>query len=259
MNTLRMFLTAKAVTWILFVCIMSVTNVHANAIPVWTYHAFPPFIINEQTETGLSYDLAALLTAKSEGKHQFKVEVLPRNRLDENLSSDDQGIVFWVNKAWFGDMDETKYLWSSALLSDSNSVISRSSNPVSYESADSLVGMSLVGVRGHHYKDMDELVKQNKVIRLNVSSEEAAIRFIASGRADVTIQSHSSAKYFANSLDLENKLHFSENPQSRYNRHILVQPQLQEVYKYIENFVTNLPANTKWNKLLEKYELSLEN
>ncbi len=80
--------------------------VFADTIKVWTYHEFPPFIVNEQAQTGLSYDLVELLTERSGGEHEFRLQVAPRERLNNRLKVKEPGIVLWVNPNWFDDTEQ---------------------------------------------------------------------------------------------------------------------------------------------------------
>lgn len=239
-------------------CILTVSAAFAEVVPVWIYHATPPFVVDEQKKTGLSYDLANLLTERSEGRFEFHVEVLPRVRLDKRLSSDVPGIVFWANNVWFGDKDKNQYLWSSAIMQDENAVISPASKPLEYESAGSLIGKDFVGVSGHHYQHVDALVKQGKINRMDVISQEAALLSIASGHTDVSILANCTAIYYSKNLGLGEKIHFSSNPHSYHQRHILVQPQLQAVFGFIEKFAIESADNAQWQALLENYKVTLE-
>ena len=239
-------------------CTFSVSALCAEVVSVWTYHVDPPFVVDEQKKTGLSFDLAKLLTEHSEGKYQFHVEILPRVRVDERLSSGTPGILIWVNNAWFGDDDRNRYLWSSAIFRDKNAVISPVSNPIEYENALSLIGKDLVGVNGHHYQDVDALVDKGEISRLDVTTNKAAMLSIASGHTDVSILANSTAAYYSKKLALEDEIHYSSNPHSRYQRYILVQPQLQPVFDFIEEFASEAADSAKWRALLDSYKLNLE-
>lgn len=246
------------VTLVSLLCTLAVPATYGEVVPVWIYHATPPFVVDEQNKTGISYDLAKLLTERSEGEFDFHIEVLPRIRVDERLSSGDSGIVFWANNVWFGDEHKSQYLWSSAIMQDKNAVISPVSNPLEYDSADSLIGKDFVGVRGHHYLHVDALVKQGEINRMDVTSQQAALLSIASGHTEVSILANCTAIYYSEKLGLGDKIHFSSIPHSYYKRHILVQPQLQGVFEFIEKFAIESTDNAKWQALLESYQITLE-
>ncbi|MEO0915042.1 MAG: hypothetical protein AAFY59_18995 [Pseudomonadota bacterium] len=228
----------------------------AEEVTVWVYHNFPPFIVNEGTQEGLSFDLARLLTRGSEGRLTFQVQVLPRKRLNQRLAAGRPGIVLWANSAWFGDRPETRYRWTRRLISDSNVVISPATAPVDYAGPHSLSGMTITGIRGHRYPGIDMLVEAGYITRINFNTEGQLVRFIGSGRGGAAIIARSAAQYFTRTFGLEDDIHFASQPHSSYERRILVQPQLGNVHTYIERILSDADANRRWRQLVEGYGLS---
>lgn len=227
----------------------------AEYVPVWAYNPSPPFVLDQELETGLSYDLAKLLSERSKGQYSFEIEVLPRPRLDLNLSNNEPGVVFWVNNNWFGDPDKIKFLWSDTLIEGSASVLSPTANPVEFDGAESLIGMDLVGVRGHVYGPVDPLVEAGEISRKDVNSEESLIHFIASERAEVAIVAFSAAGYYIKDLGVEDKVHYSAKPHSEFNRYALVTSPLKHVLEYMDPVVNGFENDAEWQGLLEKYGL----
>lgn len=240
---------------LLFMNMILIPIARAESVPVWTYHTAPPYVVDQESESGLTYDFADLLTARSNGKYEFEVEVLPRPRVDAHLSNKDQGVVFWVNNKWFKDPEKSKYLWSSAIISGSASVISPKSNPVEYERPESLLGKELAIVRGRRYVGVDELVEQGLISRKQVNSEESLVRFISGDRAEVSILAQSSASYYVNKLGLEEKVHFSTKPHSQFDRYVLVAPTMEHVLDFIESTAKGLDRDVQWEEILKKYGL----
>lgn len=66
---------------------------HAENVPMWVYHNFPPFVVNERAQSGLSYDLAARLSDLSGGRYQFTVVVMPRERSNHRIASGEPVVV----------------------------------------------------------------------------------------------------------------------------------------------------------------------
>ena len=52
-------------------------------------------------------------------------------------------VVPWVNPSWFGDVQQTRYLWTDGYKQDSNIVLSPIDNPVEYQGPESLTGKSI--------------------------------------------------------------------------------------------------------------------
>ncbi|APX11796.1 transporter substrate-binding domain-containing protein [Tateyamaria omphalii] len=233
------------------------SRVWADDVSVWIYHNYPPFIIDIAEERGLSYDLARLLTDASDGAFQFNVMVLPRQRLNQRLGAGQPGLVMWVNPAWFGDTERTAFRWTDSILSDRNVVISPMEAPFEYHGPRSLTGMTLVGVRGHRYQDVDGLVGDGLVERVDLRSERNLVQFIASNRGRVAIVADSAVQYFVQDLALGDAVHVAEQPHSQYQRYILVQPQLSAAHDFLEEAVPVIMASPAWADVVERYGLTV--
>ncbi|CAN0323438.1 unnamed protein product, partial [Chrysoparadoxa australica] len=61
----RLGLLALLVLW---TTIWSTGRASAHDITMWVYHNFPPFVVDEDSRTGMSFDLAQMLTDRSEGR-----------------------------------------------------------------------------------------------------------------------------------------------------------------------------------------------
>ncbi|WP_299691587.1 transporter substrate-binding domain-containing protein [uncultured Tateyamaria sp.] len=243
----------------LALCASLVTHGKAAAedVPMWVYHNFPPYVVNEDLREGISFELADMLTAMSDGKYQFNVVVMPRKRLNNRIADGAPGMVLWANPAWFGDSDRTRFLWSAPVLNDQNDVISPTEVSFQYDGPGSLDGRMLVGVTGHRYPGVDGMIETGSVERIDVNAEDALVRFIASGRGEVAIVAQSAARYFVQKHELGEAVHFSGTPHSSYQRHILFQPELAPVHAYVQDALTRLQQSPDWAAAVDRYALDL--
>ena len=258
MPALTQLLRRALVCLMLTAAVLNPAIAGAQDIRVWVYHNFPPFIVDEDRRTGLSYDLAALLTERSDGRYRFIVSVLPRQRLNLKIADDVPGIVLWANPAWFGDAEQTRFGWTAPVLNDRNDVISAAQVQLEYDGPQSLAGQTLVGVEGHRYPGVDSLVDDGVVTRVDVTSEEAVLHFIASARGDVAIIASSAARYYVRAMALDGAVHFSEPVHSQYQRSILVQPQLEPVRDYIDQALAQIRVTEQWRGIADAYGLPPE-
>ena len=68
--------------WIVIaVLAISVQAFSKEVVEMVSPYDTPPFVLDQKKEKGLVFELAALLTARSLGKYEFKVTILPRARL----------------------------------------------------------------------------------------------------------------------------------------------------------------------------------
>ncbi|WP_415403841.1 hypothetical protein [Tateyamaria sp. SN3-11] len=246
----------------LTLCVLATVSGQSRAlaedVSVWVYHNFPPYIVDASEQRGLSYDLARMLTEMSDGQYDFRVVMLPRQRLNQRLSSGEPGIVLWANPAWFADMDRTRFRWTTPILGDTNVVISPKADAFEYDGPQSLSGMTMVGVRGHRYQGVEGLIEDGSVERIDVRAERNLVQFIASGRGRVAIVAESAARYFVQELELEDRVHFSDMFHARYQRHVMVQPQLEAVHAFVSGAVSDLKRAQDWVDVVETYGLDAD-
>jgi polar amino acid transport system substrate-binding protein len=223
----------------------------AADIPLLTNYAFAPFSAEEKAS--LTYELAQYMTRKSGGAYTFTAQLLPRKRLDEEVASGKPVVVAWVNPAWFGDVPETKYKWSAALVQDANAVISPKAKPVEFSNPDALAGLKLGGVAGHTYVGIDPLVASGKISREDAPGEVVNLKKVAAGRVDFMLMSEAGARFLAKTESLADQIHFSANPQSRYDRKVFVAGPDAKLADFVTQTLNGLANDPEWKQITAKY------
>lgn len=226
----------------------------AEDIPFLTYHDAPPFIIDSETEKGLTYDLARWLSKNSGGKYRFVVGIVPRKRLDAMLGQPRPIVVPWAASEWFEDVWIHNQYWSTPVLEDRNVLVSRSGNFFEYTGPDSLSGKVVSGLRGGTWVGLDELVEAGKIRRIDAPNYFLAIKLVLTGRADVALVPEPVAKYFLVKEKIKGALHFSEKPHSSYMRRILVSERI-DVFQYLETQVPKMLNDADWRMAIAKIGL----
>ncbi len=224
----------------------------AAEVPVLTYHEFAPFA--SESKSGLSYELAKYLTEKSGGEYTFVVGVMPRKRLDGEVAAGKSVVVPWVNPAWFGDKEQTKYKWSAAVMKDANAVLSPTAKPVEFAGPDSLAGLKLGGVAGHKYPGVDPLVEAGKIAREDANSELINLKKVAAGRIDVTIMAESGARFIAKQEGLAAQVHFSTSPHSQYERHVFVAGSDAKLAAFVTGTINAMAGDPAWQSVVKSYQ-----
>ena len=164
--------------FILCLCCWATVLDAKQVIQVWSYHNFPPFVVDLEERQGLTFDLARAMEELSDGRYRFEVAILPRPEINQRLAKGTLGIVLWVNPVWFADRERIKFLWTRAIMTDGSGVISPRRKPVRYNGPASIIGLHLIGVKGHRYAGADELVAQGVVRRTDLASELEVFRHI---------------------------------------------------------------------------------
>ncbi|MCX4029551.1 transporter substrate-binding domain-containing protein [Endozoicomonas sp. SM1973] len=232
-------------------------DVHANSpVIIWTYYSSPPFSIDNSKRIGLTYDFVDLLNKLAPEHLHFLTHFIPRKRLDVLLKNSNDGIVIWVNPAWFNDKQQQKYLWTSPLMQDTNEVISLLKRGVLYKGKESLRGLQLGGVLGHVYDGLEESIQQGAIKRFDVASFHQSLIVLIAGRVDFTIVPNNAVRYLAVDMGVSHLICHSPKPHSRYSRHMLVQSGQAAAYQFLENIIKTLPSNKQWQAILDKYHLT---
>jgi len=242
---------------ILFLSLSITSNLIAETIETWTYHRFPPFIINEETKEGLTYDLIDRLNKKAKGEYKFALIYTPRNRLNGYIKNGRKGILVWAVSLTFGGIENGKYDWTSHIIHDKQDFISLKSKPVNYTGkASSLFPYKLGGVMGHTYFGIQEETDQGKIKRVDVRREEQNITKLIKKRVDFISMSNTGARYYVKKFGIQDKVHFSKLSLNTYDRNILMQNGMSPLlYRFLNRFVQSLPADKEWQKKLDKYGL----
>lgn len=217
----------------------------AEKVQFVVYNSYAPLIIDETARKGLAYSVAEVLTARSQGKYQFTVEILPRKRLDDQLATSAIVAVPFVAPQFFGDKDMTKYGWTSPMFSDRQEVVTNPSHPIEYSGPDSLTGKTIGGINGHRYLPLEDAVKAGKIIRQDVASDEQNLAKLAAARIDAISISALSFNYLKDADPRFSALTASKMPLYPIERRVLVQGS-RELRDYIEAQFHDIPTAADW-------------
>lgn len=226
----------------------------APVVIAYAYHLKPPFITDVQKEQGLYFAFSAYVNAKL-GREALKTEYLPRKRLEQVLHQPDfNGIVLGVNPVWFHDIDETHFLWTSALMMDRDELVSSAERPLQYNGPNSLQGRLIGGVQGHYYYGIDEAVQAGQLRREDTDSELQNLTKLRVQRIDATIISRSTFDYLTRHYGGREFYALSARPHDVYARRILVPFQRRDVYDWLEPIMRQLPSDPTWQQLMKAYQ-----
>ncbi len=239
---------------VLFFTLLSLFG-ESEYIPLLSYHTHVPFYI--EAGEGLSYDLARYLTAASHGKYRFTLMPMSRSRVDKMLEENETGVVPWVNPVWFNDTEELRFLWTrETLFSDQNAVISSRTRMLEYTGPQAVKGLVFGGVRGHRYQDIDQMVEEGSVTRMDAENHIDNFRKLEKGRIDFTITPYCGAEYLIRTHQMEEALYISRYPHSTYTRRCLISGGNQDLEEFMETALSEMKTDPSWLKILEKYNIS---
>ncbi|WP_419901254.1 hypothetical protein [Kiloniella sp.] len=248
---LRHLIAVALLIGMIFSC--TTNQSRAAEYQVYTYHNVPPFVT--AVNTGLSYDLLRYLNQHGEGRYTFKLNIVPRKRLDALLKTNSDIIVPWASPDWFGKDARTKYAWTAPLMSDGNVYISQKQSPIDVKGTNDLQDLVLGGILGHHYSNLDDEVALGRISRMNARNERSLVRIVAGGRVDVGIIAESAARYLVWEEKLEGQIYFSADNHSVYVRRIMLSGYLPRVHTFLDKLITQMSVDPEWLSIMSSYQL----
>lgn len=232
-------------------CLLSI-SAHGETLRLYDYHQHPPFMTGERT--GLSRELVKYLNEKLGGEPRLELWLVNRARLALEMSDPDfDGLVAWVNPAWVADPQQEHFLWTLAVMRDTNELISNIANPITYRGPDSLRGLVFGGVEGYRYQGIDEAVKRGELVRHDAKKVKTNLDLLVRGRIDVTLVPGSALTFFTHDPAFEGKLFVSPFAQASYSRHILLPQSRSDLHSRLNDIVEQMGRDPTWHAILESY------
>lgn len=233
---------------------MSIKGYAREEVNLYIYHNKPPFIVDHQKEQGLYFDLATYLTQRS-STYEFSATYMPRKRIDHMINNNTlDGVVMGVSPVWFGDKDETKYLWLPAFYADKDEFISLKPSPFEYQNKDSLINKSIATVAGYYYFNINEAVEQGHLSRINTVGELQVLELIKMSRADMGLVSRSTFNYYKKHKKIDDIFHVSAIPHDSFERRAFTTKDNVKVHAELSRLLTSIQSDSNWQKLLSEYE-----
>ncbi|EAT11351.1 transporter substrate-binding domain-containing protein [Bermanella marisrubri] len=222
-------------------------------IPIFEYHTFPPMIVSESRESGLTFGFARLLNRSSK-QFNFQVELQSLPATLSRLKNGEPAVVLFVSPIWFDDIQREKYLWTEPVYQLRDEVVSRKEVAFEYQGPESLLGLTVAGIEGYTYSDLEPLVQQGRAKRINFANDKEVLKALMRNKEiDIAIVNSGPLSFYRNTMTLNERLHISELPQGEYPVRILVSKALPSVFSYIQNTVENLPNNKMWQDMRALY------
>ncbi|MEC4089353.1 ABC transporter substrate-binding protein [Pseudoalteromonas rubra] len=227
----------------------------AERLNIYVYHNKPPYIMNQAEQRGLYFDFVALLNV-SQSHTRYKLVYLPRRRIERDLNEQTlDGAVLGVHPVWFKDPDKSRYLWSTALMYDTDEFVSCAENPFEYDGAASMADKKFGGILGYHYFRTVKPVKAGALERVDANSEEGLLELALRERVDFAIVSRSTLNYFIKKNRWQEHFHLSKQPHETYYRAMLLPKQLQPQYDRLSAILSDEEFRSKLTQLLSRYQI----
>ncbi len=225
----------------------------AEVVNVYTSANFAPLATADGQ--GLYADLVDYLNRQQLGGLSFRLQYLPRKRLQMRLESGKlDGIVIGMMPAWFQDEAQGKYLWTVPFAIDRFVLASRREQPVDPGVGGALAGKSIGLTLGYVYPGIDEWIRREGLLRADALSEEINLEKLRLGRIDCVAVAESVARYYLKRHQAENRFLLFNLPGRQTERRFLVPHDQAGVYERLAPAIRKLKDDPAWQRILGKYE-----
>lgn len=246
--------------WHGFVCFIFIglllppTLTAKEIVKVYTYHLKLPLVIDEAAHTGVYFDALRYFN-QHQSEYQYELHYLPRRRLDALVNDGKlDGLVIGVSPLWFGDMSESKYVWTKSFVHDIDEVISLRENAFEFTNPESLIGKKVGLVFGYYYHGVSELSQAGKLKRDDASSEDHHFRKLLAQRIDVAIISRSNYEYVMKTKpEWAARFHVSKIPHDQYERRILLPLNLSKLQTDLNKLIDQMQHDPAWRQQMQIY------
>lgn len=223
-------------------------------ISLYSHYTTAPFAV-EGVPPQLSYTvrLAAWLTAQSAGRYLFEARQMPRLRLNRIVAQADwQGVVAWANPLWFADPERQRFLWSSALMSDRNVLVSRQVDHVLFPVQEPAQPLRLGGISGHFYADLDPFIQRGLLLREDAQNDLSNVLKLQHGRVDIVVVQASSLAYLHTQMaDFDQWASISPTLQPSYQRYLFTSTANPQLMAFLQQALLQLAQAPEWAALRE--------
>lgn len=224
-----------------------------SAFSFYAYHDKPPYFDVGNPEAPAIYSRFIRYLNQHQEKYHISLHFSPRKRLESQLETGHlNGAVIGVHPIWFRDKEKQKYLWSTPFMDDSDVIIVRSDQSFIYRKPEDLIGKRLALPRGLYFYGVSELIAMNKVAVFETGSDLQNLQMIKLQRADATITSLPTYRYFQKKLFNGDDFKVMDIPHDRFTRHILFPKSYRNVFDDLAPSIESSISDPLWREELSQ-------
>lgn len=221
----------------------------AKNVVMYFYQQTPPFETTDKQ--GYFYDLVRYIDNK-DLDNNYRLEFMPRELMNRLIDKGRfHGAVIGGNPAWFNDNDKDKYFWTISVIEDANDIISDPEFSFEYSGPESLMGLTIGGIRGHYYVGLDPLIEQGLVYRDDVNRVTQNLKKATSGRVDLSIINRSFLQYYL--LSHQQNFYISKQPHATHAKQLLFTKDYETYYLLVDDILKKAKRSGDLERLISPY------
>jgi polar amino acid transport system substrate-binding protein len=215
--------------------------------------AWAPYANVSLLHDGLSTDL--IRTALGRAGYDTEYEQVPWARAIHGLSEDRYDIVI---NAWYSEDRTHIGVFSAPYLVNRLRFLKRKDSPIDFQNLAQLHRHSVAVVRGYAYSP--EFDADAELKKVPVASFSTAVRMVAAGRVDLTVEDEYAARYALSRepADVRDNVEFLPRSLSENGLHILVnikRADHQQIVLDFDKAIADMKADGTYDKLIKLHDL----
>lgn len=230
----------------------SAKAVAVEKISLYSHYTTAPFAVEGVApEVSYTVRLAGWLSAQSHGRYLFEARQIPRLRLNLIVAQPNwQGVVAWANPVWFDDPLRQRFLWSDALLSDRNVLVSRRADGWRFTTRCSAQPVRLGAIRGHFYADLEPLIQRGLLLREDAQNDLSNMLKLQHRRVDMAVVQASALPYLRSELaDFDQWANVDQAQHPSYQRFLLTSTANTQLMAFLQQEVARMAQAPEWAEL----------
>jgi|GEM_PF-2653059 len=235
----------------LVLCLLLVASVsQAKSYKIYSYHTDAPFYLPNQ-----SSDLSRAWVQsfnRLNSDTQLELIQIPRPKLNALVKSGKPYLILWANALWFKSKDKN-IRTTDVMFWDADIWLSNKNDQVNYESPKDLIGLTIGGRTGYYYKGVNELVAQEKITRIDQSTDIKNAESLIAKKIKAFVMSRSSYLYWQTTdMDIQ-PFYTAISAHDAFTRHVLVSSDNQHLIALINKTIKTLKLDSDWQAKLIKW------
>lgn len=228
----------------------------APLLPALNSYAQPPFTLPDDRAGGLAAGFLALLNEEVAPAARFRLEPLPRRRLEVTLDTPAfTGLALFLAPEFLPGQLAKRGEWSAPVMLDENLLVSV--RPLAVPHLDALTGLRFGAIAGHVYRVLGPLAEAGRIERADAADHVANLKKLCLDRVDFVVISRSELAGTTPLAECARPWHVASFPEPQLIvRRVLVRMPEPRDTQAVLGAVARVACGERWRSALAAYGLS---
>ncbi|HEY8880312.1 MAG TPA: hypothetical protein VIN03_22270 [Roseateles sp.] len=225
-------------------------------LPALNSYAQPPFTLPDDRAGGLAASFLALLNEEAGPAARFRLEPLPRRRLEVTLDTPAfSGLALFLAPEFLPGQLARSGEWSAPVMVDENLLVSV--RPLAVPNLDALTGLRFGAIAGHVYRVLGPLAEAGRIERADAPDHVANLKKLCLDRVDFVVISRSELAGTSPLAECARPWRVTSFPEPQVIvRRVLVRMPEHKDTQAVLGAVARVACGERWRAALAAYGLS---